>query len=84
MKIFGKNHQPALARSTVNRKVGGSSPPGSGVLRKELQTPNRYVCCQGNAYDRPHISGHFGGNFEMGFCGNIVRSRVGLNHQPFD
>ena len=22
-----------LARSTVNRKVGGSSPPGSGVLR---------------------------------------------------
>ena len=73
-----------LARSTVNRKVGGSSPPGSGVLRKELQTPNRHMRCLGNVHDRPHISGHFDGNFGIGFSGNIVRSRVGLNHQPFD
>ena len=51
-----------LARSTVNRKVGGSSPPGSGVLRKELETPNQDMCCQGNVHDRPHISAHFGGD----------------------
>ena len=73
-----------LARSTVNRKVGGSSPPGSGVLSNEPETPNRDMCCQGNVHYRPRFSGHFGGTFEIGFDGNIVRSRVGLNHQPFD
>ena len=30
-----------LARSAVNRKVGGSSPPGSGVLKRSLKTEKK-------------------------------------------
>ena len=87
MKIFKFHVLPWrnwLARSTVNRKVGGSSPPGSELYYHKIQFRN----C--------HQSGPIYGADHVGFLGNAYvdlafvvpcskhRSRVGLNHQPFD
>ena len=45
MKIFKFHVLPWrnwLARSTVNRKVGGSSPPGSELYYQKIQFRNRH------------------------------------------
>ncbi len=43
-----------LARSTVNRKVGGSSPPGSGVLSRHMwRSKMLQYRCHGDIQYRP-------------------------------
>ena len=84
-----------LARSTVNRKVGGSSPPGSGVLRVTggaKRKDNMLQYCYhgdieywlGDIEYQPGTLSRLQEVFEIEPRNKTIRSRVGLNHQPFD
>ena len=77
-----------LARSTVNRKVGGSSPPGSEFFYREVQFRK---CSQFGLKTGPILDITL--TTALRRSGWLVlrisrskrrRSRVGLNHQPFD
>ena len=77
-----------LARSTVNRKVGGSSPPGSELFYRKVQFRK---CSHMGLKTGPLLNITL--TTALWRSGRLVlrilrskrrRSRVGLNHQPFD
>ena len=84
-----------LARSTVNRKVGGSSPPGSELFYCEVQFRKPIAICwgylAGTLYHPTSTLYHHGNSTAAYYLSSLLhllplkrRSRVGLNHQPFD
>ena len=77
-----------LARSTVNRKVGGSNPPGSDLYENKNRTKMNWIVVakvmQGDALVPQQKCDLFSRNQKGQKRTKKVRSRVGLNHQPFD
>ena len=74
-----------LARSTVNRKVGGSNPPGSDLYEDKNRTKMNWIVVAKVMPLSPNkIATYLAQIKKDQKRSKNVRSRVGLNHQPFD